>query len=44
MTKVVALDRVNLKLYEGQITVLLGSNDAGKSVLAEILAGRVIYI
>ena len=34
------VDDVSLTLYEGQITVLLGSNGAGKTVLAHILAGN----
>lgn len=34
-----ALDCLNLKLYEGQITALLGHNGAGKSTTFSLLTG-----
>ena len=37
--KKVAVDDVSLKMYEGQITVLLGHNGAGKSSLMSVLTG-----
>ena len=37
----VAVDDVTLTLYEGQITVLLGHNGCGKSVILRIIAGGV---
>jgi len=36
---VVALDRVDLELYEGEILGLIGENGAGKSTLMRILGG-----
>ncbi|CAN7991068.1 unnamed protein product, partial [Ixodes pacificus] len=36
-----ALDGVDVELYEGQITVLLGHNGAGKSTLMSILTGTL---
>ncbi len=35
----VALDRVDLKVYRGQITGLIGENGSGKSTITSILAG-----
>lgn len=37
--KKVAVDDVSLKMYEGQITVLLGHNGAGKTSLMSVLTG-----
>ena len=37
--KVFALDGVDLKLYEGELTVLLGPSGSGKSTLLNILGG-----
>ncbi|GBF25247.1 macrolide export ATP-binding/permease protein MacB [bacterium MnTg02] len=37
--KVEALRRVNLKLFEGEVTVLLGPSGSGKSTLLNILGG-----
>ena len=34
-----ALENLNLKIYEGQITVLLGHNGAGKSTTFSLLTG-----
>ncbi|KHJ77083.1 hypothetical protein OESDEN_23297 [Oesophagostomum dentatum] len=34
-----ALDRLNLRLYEDQITALLGHNGAGKTTTMSILCG-----
>lgn len=36
----VAIKELSLNLYEGQITVLLGHNGAGKSTTLSILSGR----
>jgi erythritol transport system ATP-binding protein len=36
---IVALDRVNYDVYQGQVNVLVGENGAGKSTLMKILAG-----
>lgn len=43
---VVAVDRVNLDIYEGEITALLGHNGAGKTTTMSILTGQslIIYI
>ncbi|XP_065189363.1 ATP-binding cassette sub-family A member 9-like [Sycon ciliatum] len=38
---VVACDDVNLSVYEGEITALLGHNGAGKSTLISMLTGMV---
>ena len=35
----VAVDRLNMEMYEGQITVLLGHNGAGKSTTISMLTG-----
>lgn len=37
---VVAVDRVNLDIYEGEITALLGHNGAGKTTTMSILTGQ----
>jgi ABC-type multidrug transport system ATPase subunit len=37
--KKVAVNDVSLKMYEGQITVLLGHNGAGKTSLMSVLTG-----
>ena len=36
----VAVDGLNLNMYEGQITALLGHNGAGKTTTISILTGR----
>lgn len=40
-TNVVAIDRVDLDIYQNQITVLLGHNGAGKSTMLSILTGNI---
>lgn len=40
----VAVDRVNLDIYEGQITALLGHNGAGKTTTMSIITGQCIPI
>jgi len=35
-----AVDKMNLNMYEGQITVLLGHNGAGKSTLMNVITGE----
>ena len=39
----VAVNELNLNMYEGQITALLGHNGAGKTTTMSILTGN-IYI
>ena len=39
--KTVALNGLNLYMYENEVTVLLGSNGAGKSTTISILTGRL---
>ena len=36
----VAVDRLSLNMYEGQITALLGHNGAGKTTIMSILTGE----
>ena len=37
----VAVDGINLKMYEGQITSLLGHNGAGKTTTISMLTGLI---
>ena len=37
----VAVDSINLKMYEGQITALLGHNGAGKTTTISMLTGLI---
>ena len=39
----VAVDGLNLNMYKGQITALLGHNGAGKTTTMSILTGGYIY-
>lgn len=39
----VAVDKVNLDIYENQITALLGHNGAGKTTTMSILTGNVCF-
>ena len=41
--KVVAVKHLDLTMYEGQITVLLGNNGAGKTSLMYMLTGALIH-
>ena len=41
--EVVAVKRVNLKMYKGQITVLLGNNGAGKTTVMYMLTGTLFH-
>ena len=41
--RMVAVDGLNLNMYEGQITALLGHNGAGKTTTISILTGRLHY-
>lgn len=36
----VAVEGMNLKMYEGQITALLGHNGAGKTTTISMLTGK----
>ena len=36
-----AIDRLNLNVYSGQITAILGHNGAGKTTLFNILTGLI---
>ena len=38
--KVVAVSGMNLNMYDGQITALLGHNGAGKTTTMSMLTGR----
>lgn len=40
----VAVDKVNLDIYENQITALLGHNGAGKTTTMSILTGKHVNI
>ena len=39
----VAVNELNLNIYEGQITALLGHNGAGKTTTMSILTGMCVY-
>ncbi len=39
---VVALDRVNVSFYPGQIVALVGANGAGKSTLVSVISGAAV--
>ena len=43
MKVAVAVDGLNLNLYKGQITALLGHNGAGKTTTMSILTGGYIF-
>lgn len=43
-TTKVAVEDLSLNLYEGQITVLLGHNGAGKSTTLSILSGMYLTL
>ena len=38
---IVALDKVNLSLNQGEVLGLMGDNGAGKSTLVKIIAGNL---
>jgi len=37
------LERVNLQIYEGQVTTIIGLSGSGKSVLLKHIVGRSRY-
>lgn len=39
-----AVNNLNLKMYKGQITALLGHNGAGKTTTISMLTGKHVYI
>lgn len=39
----IAVNNLNLNMYEGQITVLLGHNGAGKTTTMSMLSGNVTF-
>ena len=39
--KVVAVSGMNLNMYDGQITALLGHNGAGKTTTMSMLTGKI---
>ena len=39
----VAVSNLNMKMYEGQITALLGQNGAGKTTTMSMLTGMYVY-
>lgn len=41
--EVVAVNNVNLNVYEGEITALLGHNGAGKTTMMTILTGTHMF-
>ena len=41
-TKRVAVNNLNLDIYKGQITALLGHNGAGKTTTISMLTGQLI--
>jgi len=38
----VALDRVSLRAYEGEVHAIIGGNGSGKSTLAKIISGVLV--
>ncbi len=40
----VAVDQMNMNMYEGQITALLGHNGAGKTTTMSMLTGESLLI
>ena len=43
LNKKVAVDSVNLDIYTGEITALLGHNGAGKTTTMSILTGKLYF-
>lgn len=39
-----AVEKLNLKIFEDQITVLLGHNGAGKTTTMSMLTGIILYL